>query len=240
MFDAGMEGVNWVRARVTVAPASNPLGIAIAAGGMAFSPVVTAVAQAAQSTAFTGTITSAASVVGPIPVAGMTMATVVMSGTYAGVTVLFDATVDGTNCIGTGFYTATNSVQQIDLPIGGYTQIRVRATAYTSGTANISVIAKGNGTVSVSAGTVQGSINNGIAIFSPPVFVGGTDGTNARSLFVKAPSVAPVATDQALVVGLSPNSQYTRCCCFTNARFKRFWSSKYRHHLLSCCRYSNN
>ena len=45
MFDAGVEGVTWVRCRVTTGPATNAMTVAITQGGMPFSPLV-AVAQA--------------------------------------------------------------------------------------------------------------------------------------------------------------------------------------------------
>lgn len=40
MFDAAMEGVNWVRCRVTTGPATNALTVNIVPGGFAFSPSV--------------------------------------------------------------------------------------------------------------------------------------------------------------------------------------------------------
>lgn len=45
MFDAGLEGVAWVRARVTTGPATNAMTIAINAGGFAFSPYVSTIPQ---------------------------------------------------------------------------------------------------------------------------------------------------------------------------------------------------
>lgn len=40
MFDAPLEGVNWIRARVTTGPTTNALTINILAGSLAFSPLV--------------------------------------------------------------------------------------------------------------------------------------------------------------------------------------------------------
>jgi hypothetical protein len=40
MFDAGIEGVSWVRVRVTTGPVTNALTVAIVVGGMPFSPSV--------------------------------------------------------------------------------------------------------------------------------------------------------------------------------------------------------
>jgi hypothetical protein len=45
MFDAPLEGVNWVRARVTTGPTTNAMTIAILAGGLPFSPMISAVQQ---------------------------------------------------------------------------------------------------------------------------------------------------------------------------------------------------
>lgn len=50
MFDAAVEGVNWVRARVTTAQAANGMTIVIQPGGMPFSPAVTAINTAANIT----------------------------------------------------------------------------------------------------------------------------------------------------------------------------------------------
>lgn len=41
MFDAGMEGVNYVRCRVTTGPTTNGMTVVIQPGGLAFSPAVT-------------------------------------------------------------------------------------------------------------------------------------------------------------------------------------------------------
>ena len=43
MFDAGMEGVNWVRARVTTGTTTNGMTIVVQPGGMPFSPTVSSI-----------------------------------------------------------------------------------------------------------------------------------------------------------------------------------------------------
>jgi hypothetical protein len=45
MFDVAMEGVNWVRCRVTTGPVTNALSIIIQPGGLPFSPVVSVIQQ---------------------------------------------------------------------------------------------------------------------------------------------------------------------------------------------------
>jgi hypothetical protein len=101
----------------------------------------------------TGTITTTTSTVTAtidIPNAGTV--TVVIAGTYAGVNVSFEASVDGTTWVAVmgqrvdAYVTETNSgvlaantTRAWDFPLPGFTQFRVRATAWTSGTANIGI-----------------------------------------------------------------------------------------------------
>lgn len=99
-----------------------------------------------------GTITTATSTVTLTSLSGVGSATVTIFGTYAGVNVTFE-TFDGTNWVAipaqqaatptptqltaTGVLT-TNSVNRYRIsPLLGEQQLRVRATAYTSGTANV-------------------------------------------------------------------------------------------------------
>jgi hypothetical protein len=107
--------------------------------------------QGSQGSRNSGTITTASSVVGPFSCQNLNVATVTVNGTYAGVTFTFEGTDDGTNFypinasrndIGVIENTPvlpSNTSRSWDMAIGGYTQIRVRATAWTSGTANIGV-----------------------------------------------------------------------------------------------------
>lgn len=101
----------------------------------------------------TGTITTSASTVTAttdIPNAGSV--TVVVAGTYAGVNFIFEASLDGTTWVTVvgqrvdGFITEgqsgvlpANQTRGWSIPMPGFLQFRVRATAYTSGTANISI-----------------------------------------------------------------------------------------------------
>src|SRR6185312_11096659 len=99
--------------------------------------------------------TTSTSVVTVTDLTGIGAVTVQISGTYAGVNVTFESSVDGTNWVATaaqplgttasvlvtssGVLT-TNSLNVWNVaPLLGVAQFRVRATAYTSGTANVVV-----------------------------------------------------------------------------------------------------
>jgi len=99
----------------------------------------------------TGNITTATSVVTATNLSGAGAATIQISGTYVGVNVTFEATVDGTiwipifaqqassatpTVVSTTGVLTTNSTNIWNVsPLLGQQQIRVRATAWTSGTA---------------------------------------------------------------------------------------------------------
>jgi hypothetical protein len=101
----------------------------------------------------TGTITSATSVVGPVDISRAGAVTVMVSGTYAAVNFTFEVSIDGTTWIAipaqpisltnaqvTASGALTNATAGWDIsPLLGLTFFRVRATAWTSGTANISI-----------------------------------------------------------------------------------------------------
>lgn len=155
--------------------------------------------QGVQPTATTGTITTATSTIA-VAVGQLNLATVTISGTYAGVNATFEQSADGGTtwyaCQGsrvdsgviesvTGVLTA-NTTRAWDIPIGGATNFRVRATAWTSGTGNI-VIAPQSFAYDPCPGVVaQGAAANGSAVAGNPVLIAGSDGTNARSALVDA------------------------------------------------------
>lgn len=126
---------------------TNDVGNAIPVTSSNANPVVI---QGVQDTATTGSITSAASVVGPLSVVQRNVITISIRGTYAGVTFIIEASDDGgtswfpLQCIdnatgqaGSTWTPGANSSASYDSAVGGYTHIRVRATAWTSGTANV-------------------------------------------------------------------------------------------------------
>jgi len=112
-----------------------------------------AAVKGARPTKTTGTITSAASTVGPITVDGNNSAVVTFHGTFAGVNATFQGSNDGgTTWFGlkavnavTGALFASGATGVIAaataarVNISGWLQIRVQATAWTSGTANVTV-----------------------------------------------------------------------------------------------------
>jgi len=105
--------------------------------------------QGKQSALTSGTITTSTSTVTNTSATGYNVATVGITGTYAGVTFVFEGSPDGTNfftLVGsrtdtgiaeTGGTLLTNTTRAWDVQVGAWTQFRVRATAYTSGTATI-------------------------------------------------------------------------------------------------------
>ena len=143
-----------------------------------------------------GTITTAASVVGPVSVTNRNVVTFSISGTYAGVTFVIEASDDGTNWYGlqsinnaTGVAAATwtpgtNASASYDAAVGGYTSVRVRATAWTSGTANVGVNAQVFAYDPVVGAIAQGPAASGTALLGNPVLMGGSDATNARTILL--------------------------------------------------------
>lgn len=171
-----------------------------------------------QSSANTGSIIAASTVVGPVSVVNVGSVTVSMSGVYAGVSVVFEVSLDGTiwypiqgrvtdGSIVNGFTGYTNASVAADFSLGAWLQFRVRATAWTSGTAAIAIVTKTSGSDRTPSSLAVGYTAPGNPVYSfAPLLIGGTDGVNARMAVFKAPSTAPAATDPALVVGFSPNS----------------------------------
>lgn len=125
----------------------------------------------AQPTRTTGTVTSATSVVGPVTVNGYGVSTVTVNGTYAGVTINFEFSDDG----GTIWYSDTctrtdtsiqegsealpsNQTRAWNCSVYAASNFRVRASAWTSGTANVGITlsaapVEAAPTVSLAAGT---------------------------------------------------------------------------------------
>jgi hypothetical protein len=161
----------------------------------------------AKATRVTGTITTSTSVVGPVATTGYSVVKVTVNGTYAGVSFVFEQSDDGgttwysvtgtrtdSNMQETGTTAAlTNTARAWDIAIFGATHFRVRATAFVSGTANIGI-----------SPTAVQSITSPVVSLSSGTQIKVTDGTNLTT--VKAASTAPLATDTALVVTVSPNT----------------------------------
>jgi hypothetical protein len=125
--------------------------------------------QGKQSGLTSGTITTATSTITVTGAAGYNLATVGITGTYAGVTAVFEGSPDGTNwfalqgqqtdngVVATGPAALTNTTRAWDVFVGAWTQFRVRATAWTSGTATILIVLQSMPTEPVPSVIVVGS-----------------------------------------------------------------------------------
>ncbi len=190
-------GTGWDRVRMATTGGSAIAGY----DGTTYRTVKTAtdgtlLINGVQDARTAGTITTAASVVGPVSVTNRNVVTFAISGTYAGVTFVIEATDDGTNWYGlqsinnaTGVAAATwtpgtNASASYDAAVGGYSQVRVRATAWTSGTANVGVNAQVFAYDPVVGAIAQGPVASGSATLGNPVLMGGSDATNTRSILL--------------------------------------------------------
>ena len=184
------------------------------------------VVQGYQPTTTTGSITAssgAGSIVGPITMQGINVVTVGVYGTYTGVTFVFEATSDGTNwfpvqgsrvdngLVGTGLITGSTANLAWDIPVGAWSQFRVRATAFGTGPASVFIGSQTLPYDPAPSALAQGLVQPGTALPTgptvAPVLIGGgsiAGGTNATTATVKAASTAAASTDTALVVTVSP------------------------------------
>jgi hypothetical protein len=193
--------------------------------------------QGNQSALTTGSITTATTVVS-MSVTNTNIVTVGVFGTYAGVSFVFEASMDNTNWFsmqGTrtdafvtenGATTLTNTTRAWDVPIGFFTNFRVRATAWTSGTAsivmgaqampyepspNVGLSAVGgtalaSGTGSTGQLPVQLYVANGSGV---PTAVGFSPGQNVptqlNNVATHSANTPAARASQSLVVIMSPN-----------------------------------
>jgi hypothetical protein len=200
--------------------ANNPNGQATSANS---SPVVVAsdqsvirVKSSIDVAVSTGTITTSFSTVAATFLSGVSSVFVSIYGTYAGINVTFEV-YDGTSWFvvpaqwmgsatptavtSTGVLTANSSNLLAVSPILGMQQFRVRATAWTSGTANVIITPSAQPyQYMVNIATLPALASGANTIGSVKV----TDGTNTPA--VKPASTAAATTDPALVVAMSPNS----------------------------------
>lgn len=207
-------------------------------------PSGTQTIQGVQDTATTGNIVASTTVVGPLAVTQRNVVTVSIRGTYAGVTFIIEASDDGgtswfplqvidnaTGQAGSTWTPGTNASASYDAAIGGFTHVRVRATAWTSGTGVVTLTAQSFAYDPVVAAMCQGLAAAATAIKGNPVPVGGTFTTTlptyttgqqtwfqttargellcaissgATAVAVKAASTAAAFTDPALTVDPRP------------------------------------
>lgn len=137
-------------------------------------------------------------------VAGSLIGTIVAETSFDGGTTWNSTYIDIGNKVSSIVFSSSNTATAGTIVgVGGSGLVRIKVSAFTSGTASI---------------TLRGSIVNDPTIIStglinatsqPPTTmqISGWDGSTLRVPAVKAPSTAAIATDQALVVVLSPNQQ---------------------------------
>jgi len=152
-----------------------------------------------QDTRTTGTITTSSSTVGPVSISNRNVVTVDISGTYAGVTINLEASPDGgttwygiqgvnngTGQGGSAWVMATNQAATFDIAVGGFTNFRVRSSAWTSGTVNVGLSPQVFAYDPAIATFDQGLGAAGAVLLGNPVRIGGSDGTNLRDFSITA------------------------------------------------------
>lgn len=189
----------------TTAAASLPVTLpanVTGTGTITAADIVTATTTGVNSQPiYTGVPTAGSAVV--LDVTGDASFGIQLSGTFVG-TLSFERSIDGgtTWCPagvlspGTVFSVASivvpSNLGQIGIYhgyAGGSNKVRVRCTAFTSGSATVTLL----GAQAINLVTVA----NAIRVY---------DNASGQSVTVKPASTAPIATDPALVVSLSPNS----------------------------------
>jgi hypothetical protein len=155
-----------------------------------------------QDARITGSITGGTQSLAAVTATNRNLATIDISGTYAGLTFVIEGSTDGgTNynplqsinnatgvaSSGTGTWTpGTNATASYDVAIGAMTHIRVRSTALASGTAAIGTSLQTFAYDPVVASIDQGPAAAGSALAGNPVRIGGSDGVNVQNVAVTA------------------------------------------------------
>lgn len=183
----------------------------------------------------TGAITTSTTTVTAttdVPNAGAVL--VVIGGTYAGVNVTFEASVDGTTWVAvmgqrtdsfttelTSGVLVANTTRAWDFTLPGFAQFRVRATAFTSGSASVAIMPTAAAlevapTVAIApAGTptlagVAASASSTTLLVANPTRRGATivnDSTSA-TLYVRLGAAAAAATSGNYSVALAAGDYY--------------------------------
>ncbi len=179
-------------------PVTLPLDVSPATINITTQDLVSASTTVYNSqTWYTGTPTAGSAAV--FSLASVADGVINVTGTWTG-TLQAEVTVDGTNWVAHGvhifgspnFVTTFTGNVMASINLAGKTQFRIRATAAMTGSATVKFVS------SVNPATVY--VANAIKLqdaSSPTSSVQGT---------IKAASTAPVATDTALVVAISPNT----------------------------------
>lgn len=218
------------------------VAIAAADGGSNFATTP------AQSARTTGTITANGQTVG-LDIEAYSIVTITVSGTYAGLTFIFEASPDNVTyytIVGvdsavlgssaTSVSPGTNGTKMYNVTLPGVTKFRIRATAFGSGTANIGLIATSdpmvfNVTASLGAGTNSigniGTVTPGTAATAlgkaVDAVAGATD-TGVSLLAVRQDNpttITPANGDYTRILVDSQGSQWVRISTFPNANYNK-------------------
>lgn len=123
--------------------------------------------QGVQDTNTSGTITSGTSIIGPLSVSQRNVVTATISGTYAGVTVVPETSLDGvvwtpiqmadveTSAALAVWVLPANKSITLECAVGAASQVRLRATTWTSGTANVTLAAQSQAYEPIATSLVQ-------------------------------------------------------------------------------------
>jgi hypothetical protein len=137
--------------------------------------------------------------------AGTLIGTIVAETSFDGGTTWNSTYIDqlaGNKVSSIVFAVANTATASTMVGVGGTGLVRVRVSAYTSGTANITLRAS----VIADPSTLTGGNPNSTVQPPDATQLAGWDGTTLRVPSVKAASTSAVAADQALVVAISPNT----------------------------------
>jgi hypothetical protein len=146
-------------------------------------------------TATTGAIASASTTIGPITMGQYDGATVVISGTHAGINFGFwgsndntiwypiNAAQTDTGVIGstTGVITS-NATRAWDVDLGESLYFKIVSTAWTSGSGAINIALGMFASAPAPSVVAQGPAANAAAVLGNPVLMGGSDATNVRNI----------------------------------------------------------
>lgn len=170
----------------------------------------------------TGTITALAGTVAA-NTQGCSSVIFNITGTWVA-TLAVEGTLDGTNWFAVvgldqsqaAFTTFSATNTRVYVNSGGFRQIRINATAYTSGTANVTWNAGAGGPTvleiwNTNATSLHGTMRGVTAAGSPPttapLLVGGQDGTNIRTLLTDTsghPAIVGGAANGAAIAAVNP------------------------------------
>lgn len=135
-----------------------------------------------------------------VPVSNSRFAKITVSGTYTGAAIIWEVSPDNTNWYtttirqtgsstvggGSAYTLATNQTVNFDVDVSGWSFVRGRLTAWSSGTVNIQYRPHSSalimGVHGIVSATATGQVGNGVALSGNPVRIGGSDGTTTRDI----------------------------------------------------------